>query len=119
MSDSRITTVEEVREHMGSGADRWNFIVVTQATVFDAEGEEVNFGDGVSLQLEGFILHPRHLTHAAFEIEARSRDEIEYLIDLINGSQAALAQCQGEANTYAREAASTKFGRYAGVLSES
>lgn len=111
MSDRRVITFLEIQDHMGTNADPWNIMIVTQCAVYDANDEEVYVSDGVKLSLEGFILHPRRLEHDAFEYDTEDLAEIDYLLRCITTSAASLAAATAGGNEFARQSFVGRFGR--------
>lgn len=93
-----LTTVAEIRDHIGSEADWYNQIVVTSATAFSPDDNEVTCIEHADrLQFEGFVIHPRKLRSEPFELLVDNDEDAHYILDIIEQSHIALARRQGMA----------------------
>lgn len=109
MMHDRLTTVAEVREHMGGTADLLNVFVATSVMALRGEeGEEAHsIGEADRLQVEGFILQPRKLRSFPVEVVAETADDADYLLQVIHDSAAVLGARAAEG---LRLAADQRFG---------
>lgn len=106
MEHGRITTVDEMREHLGDAPDKGNLLLVTScAAIGPGCTEERYLSNAESLQMEGFILHPRKATAIPVEIVTVDPEEADYVLAMIRGSVAPLAARQADAISLADQRA--------------
>jgi len=113
-----ITDTAELREFMGSGADSLNIFLATSTLVTDEEANEHKYlSYGTTFQVEGYVLQPRKLRAIPVEIVTDDGDDTDYILGLVRGSQAHLAERQADAVGFASQRLPSMNGMQNSTLS--